>query len=125
MKKTVLFFSILGIITSNAFAVDFNEITDLTPFQQNKLIQIQKSYDFENDSLNARIIEYTNKIEMVENDRDKTKEQKSLLKSAYERNLETLRLQQKRLEQNTSLQIKNLLNDEQYIQYKNMQSIVR
>ena len=123
MKKTVLFFCFAGIITSNAYAVNFEGITDITPAQENKLVQIQKGYDIENNSLNARITEYTKKIELVKNDTEKTPEQVSLLTGAYERNLDTLKIQQKRLEQITNSQIKTVLNEEQYIQYKNLTEI--
>ena len=123
MKKTTLLLGIIAILASSAsvFAEGFDSLENITPAQKQKLTQIQYNYKQENNSLEMRIMDYNNKIAQVKNDKDKTPEQVSLLTSAYERNLSTLKTQQKILEQKTDAMYKSVLTPEQYNQYKAQQ----
>lgn len=123
MKKTTLLLGIITILASSAsvFAEGFDSLENITPAQKQKLTQIQYNYKQENNSLEMRIMDYNNKIAQVKNDKDKTPEQVSLLTSAYERNLSTLKTQQKILEQKTDAMYKSVLTPEQYNQYKAQQ----
>ena len=123
MKKTTLLLGIIAILASSAsvFAYGFDSLENITPAQKQKLTQIQYNYKQENNSLEMRIMDYNNKIAQVKNDKDKTPEQVSLLTSAYERNLSTLKTQQKILEQKTDAMYKSVLTPEQYNQYKAQQ----
>ena len=123
MKRTAIligiatFFAFSGVV----FAEGFDSLEGLTPAQMQKLTQIQYNFKQENNSLEMRIMDYNNKIAQVKNDKDKTPEQVSLLTSAYERNLSTLKTQQKILEQKTDAMYKSVLTPEQYNQYKAQQ----
>ena len=66
-------------------------------------------------------VKWCNTFAQVKNDKDKTPEQVLLLTSAYERNLSTLKTQQKVLEQKTDAMYKSVLTPEQYNQYKAQQ----
>lgn len=117
MKK--LIFTILSLFFSMnfVFAASFDEIEGLTPVQKQKLSNINFEFEQKNNSLNLRLNEYSDKIEMVKNDTDKTEAQKSLLVGAYERNIETLKSQQKLLKQEVDNLYKSVLTEEQYIKY--------
>ena len=123
MKKTTLFLGIIALLASSVsvFAEGFDSLENITSAQKQKLTQIQYNYKQENNSLEMRIMDYNNKIAQVKNDKDKTPEQVSLLTSAYERNLSTLKTQQKILEQKTDAMYKSVLTPEQYNQYKAQQ----
>lgn len=123
MKKTTLFLGIIALLASSVsvFAEGFDSLENITSAQKQKLTQIQYNYKQENNSLEMRIMDYNNKIAQVKNDPDKTPEQVTLLTSAYERNLSTLKTQQKILEQKTDAMYKSILTPEQYNQYKAQQ----
>lgn len=123
MKKTTLFLGIIALLASSVsvFAEGFDSLENITSAQKQKLTQIQYNYKQENNSLEMRIMDYNNKIAQVKNDKDKTPEQVLLLTSAYERNLSTLKTQQKVLEQKTDAMYKSVLTPEQYNQYKAQQ----
>ncbi|MBQ9245258.1 hypothetical protein IJ182_03215 [bacterium] len=127
MKKIFTILSIIGIISTYniVYADAFDEITGITPVQKQKLNQIQYDYNQKSTALDARINEYTNKMNLVEKDTDKTPEQISLLKGAYERNLTTLKAQQKVLKKETDTLYKNILTEEQYKQYITNQTNVQ
>lgn len=123
MKKTALLLGIVAILASSnvVFAEGFDALEGITPAQMQKLTQIQHNFKQENNSLEMRIMEYNNKIAQIKNDVDKTPEQISLLTGAYERNLSTLKTQQKILEQKTDALYKSVMTIEQYNQYKAQQ----
>ncbi len=117
MKKIILILSLL--ISMNFVLADsFDEIEGLTLPQKQKLTNIQFEFNQKNNNLNARIDEYTKKMDAVKNDEDKTEAQKSLLTGAYERNLETLKAQQRMLLTETENLYKSVLTEEQYKIYK-------
>ncbi len=123
MKKTTLLLGVMAILASSGivFAEGFDSLDGITPVQMQKLTKIQYNFKQENNSLEMRIMDYNNKIAQVKNDPDKTPEQVTLLTSAYERNLSTLKTQQKILEQKTDAMYKSILTPEQYNQYKAQQ----
>ena len=123
MKKTTLLFGVMAVLASSGivFAEGFDSLDGITPVQMQKLTKIQYNFKQENNSLEMRIMDYNNKIAQVKNDPDKTPEQVTLLTSAYERNLSTLKTQQKILEQKTDAMYKSILTPEQYNQYKAQQ----
>ena len=119
MKKIVLMLLSVGLIGNIAMALNFDEIEGITPVQKQQLTQIQFNYEQKNNALDSRIKEYTKKMELVQADEDKTDAQKSLLAGAYERNLETLKAQQKILEQETNNLYMSILTEAQFNQLKN------
>ncbi len=123
MKKTTLLLGVMAVLASSGivFAEGFDSLDGITPVQMQKLTKIQYNFKQENNSLEMRIMDYNNKIAQVKNDPDKTPEQVTLLTSAYERNLSTLKTQQKILEQKTDAMYKSILTPEQYNQYKAQQ----
>lgn len=123
MKKSFLILSIMCLaLTSNiVFADNFDNLQNITPVQKQKLTQIQFSFKEENNALDMRIMEYNNKLNQLKTSTDKSPEQISLLTAAYERNLSTLKEQQKQLEQKTDALYKSVMTPEQYSQYKTQQ----
>jgi len=123
MKKFALFTLVICILGSVniVFAGTFDSLQGLTDDQMQQLTKIQNTFKQENNSLEMRIMEYNNKMARIMNDKEKTPEQVSLLAGAYERNLSTLKTQQKLLEQQTDMLYKSVLTDEQYKQYKAQQ----
>ena len=81
-------------------------------------MRIKFEFTQKNNALNARISDYDNKISRIEQDTEKTPEQISLLKDAYERSLKTLQEKQKILERETDEQYKSVFTESQYLQYK-------
>ncbi len=122
MKKVILMLLTIGFINSSVIAISFDEIADITPAQKQQLTQVQFNYEQKNNALDSRIKEYTNKMELVQKDEDKTEAQKTLLAGAYERNLETLKAQQKILEQETDNLYKSILTEAQFNQFKNTET---
>lgn len=110
-------------------AVCFAECSDLTctitPAEQVRLNQIQYNYNQKNDVIEKRITEYTNKIDIVANDVNKTEAQKALLIGAYERNIETINAQKRQLEMETDALYKSVLGDEKYNIYKAQQKDIQ
>ncbi len=123
MKKIKLFTAFLALLlTSNVvFAEMFDNLEGLTADQKQRLTNIYQGYKQENNELEMKIMDYTNKINRVKQDPDKSPEQVSLLTSAFERNIETYKSQQKLLEKTLNEQYKNVMTPEQYSQYANQQ----
>ncbi len=124
MNKLLFITGLSGIlfIANTVFAEDINTVDVITPAEAMKINQIQYNYNQHNNVLEMRITEYTNKIELIKNDINKSDAQKSLLISAYERNIETLKLQQKQLEKEANNSYKALLGEEKYNIFKNQQN---
>ena len=123
MKKSALLICLFTFVccSNMAFSQGFETLENITPVQLQKLSQIQHNFSQENNALETKIMDYTNKINQVKNDVDKTKEQVSLLTGAYERNLSTLKAQQKLLQQQTDALYKSVLTPEQYNDYRAQQ----
>ena len=119
MKKIALLLMIFafGAVSNSAFAEMFDNLENLTLEQKLKLTNIYQEYKLENDQLENRIMQYTNKINSLKNDPDKTPEQVSLLTGAYERNVQTLKSQQRLLEKTTDELYKLNMSAEQYQQF--------
>ena len=63
-------------------------------------------------------MDFTNKINQIKNDSEKTSEQILLLTGAYERNLTALKAQQQQLKNQSEEFYKSVLTEEQYKQYQ-------
>ena len=117
MKKIVLSLVAVGLLSGAAFADLFDNLSNISPEQMEQLTQIHNTYKQENDDMENKIMEYTNKLTQIQLSNDKTAEQKALLSSAYERNLMVLQVQIDQLKANTDAAYKQILTDEQYKEY--------
>ncbi len=123
MKKLLTLFSSICILSmvSAAYADIFDNLQNLSPEQKSQLTRIYQKYKFENNNYETKIMEYTDKLSKVKEDTEKTPEQLSVLTGAYERNLATLKAQQKKLEEETESLYQTVMTQEQYKQYKEQQ----
>ncbi len=123
MKKFVFLFGVMFAFTAfNAVIADgFDALEGLSANQKQELTEIQSNYKKQNDSLDNKIMEYNNKLDQIKNDKEKTPSQISLLSAAYERNLETLKAQQKQLKQETDASYKSIMTEDQFKQYQAQQ----
>lgn len=124
IKINILVCGIIGLfLISDISYAETSDLTyTITPAEQMKLNQIQYNYKQRNDVIEKRIAEYTNKIDIITNDANKTDAQKALLIGAYERNIDTITAQKKQLEQETENLYKSVLGDEKYNIYKSQQA---
>ena len=118
MKRFTFLIAVLLIFSASnvVFAEMFDNLNGLSAEQKVKLTNIYQQYKLENNKLEDRIMEYNNKINYLQNDKEKTPEQASLLIGAYERNVETLKSQQRVLEKNTDELYKQNMTPEQFEQ---------
>ncbi len=119
MKRMSFLIAVLLIFSASniVFAEMFDNLNGLSAEQKVKLTNIYQQYKIENNKLEDRIMEYNNKINYLKNDNDKTQEQISLLVGAYERNVETLKSQQRILQKNTDELYRQNMTPEQFEQY--------
>ena len=120
MKKINLMFVLFFLLSSFNFAsaIDVEKITDLTPEQKTKIAEIQSNYTKEYNDNETKIMDYTNKLNQIKTDTDKTPEQISILSGAYERNLIAIKARQQQLKNETEETYKSILTEEQYKQYQ-------
>ena len=116
MRK-ILLFVFMFFISIPVFAQDFSYLDDLSAVQKQKLTQIYHSYKQENQSLEMRIMDYQEKLKKLESIQDKKVEQIDLLKSAYERNIKTLAVQQELLKSKTERMYETVMTPNQYKQH--------
>lgn len=123
MKKFLLTLSIVGIIASVniAMAESFDTLQNLTPVQKQKLTQIQFNYKSQIDALDNRIMDYKNKLAKAQADVTKSKEQKALITSSYQRNIQTLETQKAQLEEAMKNSYKSVMTAEQFREYSSQQ----
>ena len=123
MKKILLTLSIVGIIASVniAMAESFDSLQNLTPVQKQKLTQIQFNYKSQIDALDNRIMDYKNKLAKAQADVTKSKEQKALITSSYQRNIQTLETQKAQLEEAMKNSYKSVMTAEQFREYSSQQ----
>ncbi|MCD7740073.1 MAG: hypothetical protein LUH11_01835 [Candidatus Gastranaerophilales bacterium] len=123
MKKIALLLGFMFVFCSSSvvFAGDFDSLEGLSDTQKQKLTEIQLNYKQQNDSLENQIMDYNNKLQQVKNDKEKTPSQISLISSAYERNIETLKTRQEQLKQETDASYKTIMTEEQFKQYQAQQ----
>ena len=123
MKKFLLALSIVGIIGSAniVMAESFDSLKNLTPVQKQKLSQIQFNYKAQLDELDNRIMDYQNKLARAKADITKSQEQKALITSAYERNIQTLQTQKSQIEDAMKASYKSVMTPEQFKQYSTQQ----
>ena len=101
-----------------AFAIDLEKISNLTPDQKVKIAEFQSNYVKQYNDNETKIMDYTNKVNQIKSDNEKSPEQISLLSSAYERNLTALKAQQQQLKNQSENFYKSVLTEEQYKQYQ-------
>lgn len=126
MKKTGFILTLLLLFSSfgTVFAQDFDNISDLTQDQKDKLAEIQANYKKEYNTNESKIMEYTNKLNQIKTETDKTPEQITILTGAYERNLIAIKASQQQLKQKTEELYKSVLTETQYKQYQLQQNQV-
>lgn len=119
MKKILLVIMVALFFNLNSvFAQDFDNLEGITPAQKQKLSQIHFRYKNEYNSIEQNIIEYNSKLAKLSQETDKSPSDIAMLKSAYERNLKTLKAQQEKLDIDIDELYKSILTEEQYKQYK-------
>lgn len=119
MKKSFIILSAIMILSSlSVSAGEFDSLDGITPAQKQKLSQIHFNYKTENNALEQKIIQYNNQIYNLKNSAGKTQEEINTLTKAYERNITTLKEEQKQLEENTNILYKEVLTEEQFKQYE-------
>ena len=123
MKKILISLSVLLIssLSSQVLAEEFSYLSDLTPVQKQKLSRIYHSYKQENNSLEMRISSYKDKLNKLNANTEMPKEQVNMLKTAYERNLSTLSVQQEELKKQTEELYKSVMSAKQYQQHQAQQ----
>lgn len=125
MKKNLLILTLCAFIAAgSAFAADINSLEGLTPAQKQKISQIQHQFKIQNDAIEQKIITYNSKISEVKNDVNKSTAEADILTSAYQKNIDTLKLEQKKLEESTDASYKTVLTEEQYKSLKEQQTNV-
>ena len=119
MKKSVISLTVLSILfaANIAMADSFDNLSNLTPVQKQKLNQIQFNYKQEYNSLETRIMDYQSKLAQVENATDKSTQEKALIKSTYERNIATLKAQQNAVKANAEKMYQTVMTPAQFQQY--------
>ncbi len=122
MKKNLLVFTFTALfLISSAFALDVNSLENLTPVQKQKISQVQHKYKVENDAIEQKIITYNSKIAEIKKDVTKSPSEIDMLTSAYQKNIDTLKTEQKNLEETTDSSYKTILTEEQYNSWKTQQ----
>ena len=124
MKKSIISLTVLSILvaTNAVMAEGFDNLTNLTPVQKQKLNQIQFSYKQDYNSLETRIMDYKSKLAQVDTAADKTAQEKALIKSTYERNIATLKAQQNAVKANAEKMYQTILTPAQFQQYSLQES---
>ena len=116
MKKIFVLIFMISLATP-AFSQVFSYLDDLSAVQKQKLSQIYHSYKQENNSLEMRIMDYQTKLNKLETLQDRSAEQINLLKTAYERNIKTLAVQQELLKSKTERMYEAVMTPNQYKQH--------
>ena len=104
MKKLNLLLALLLIFSSFnfAFAIDLEKISNLTDDQKTKIAAFQTGYVKQYNDNETKIMDFTNKINQIKNDR----------------NLTALKAQQQQLKNQSEEFYKSVLTEEQYKQYQ-------
>lgn len=119
MKKSVITLTALSILFASniAMAEGFDNISNLTPVQKQKLNQIHFNYKQENNALETKIMNYESKLAEVKNDANKSAQEKALIISTYERNISTLKAQQNAVKSNAEKLYQTVMTPAQYQQH--------
>ncbi len=121
MKKSLIVLTALLLMnTAVISADDFSGIDGITANQRQQLSRIHFKYKTENNNLEQKIIEYNSLIHNLKNSAGlgKSPEDIAKLTESYQKNIDTLKEEQKKLEDETNLLYKAVLTEEQYKQYK-------
>ena len=124
MKKAILSLTVLSILFSAnvVMAEGFDNLTNLTPVQKQKLNQIHFNYKQEYNSLESRIMGYQSKLAQVQTATDKTAQEKALIQATYEKNIATLKAQQKAVKANAEKMYQTIMTPAQFQQYSMQES---
>ena len=119
MRKSVTTLTVLSILFATNFvmAEGFDNLTNLTPVQKQKLNQIQFNYKQDYNSLETRIMGYQSKLAQLQNATDKSAQEKALIKATYEKNIATLKAQQKAVKDNAEKMYQTILTPAQFQEY--------
>lgn len=122
MKKSIISLTILSalFVANAALADGFDNLTNLTAAQKQKLNQIQFNYKQEYNALETKIMGYESQLKQVENDINKSAQEKALIKATYEKNIATLKAQQNIVKSNANKMYQTVMTPAQFQQY-NMQ----
>ncbi len=123
MKKYSLILALSFLLSSIniCYAINIENISNLTPEQKTKIAEIQTAYTKEYNENETKIMDYTNKLNQIKADTEKTADQISILAGAYERNLIAIKARQQQLKNETEEQYHALLTEEQYKEYQMQQ----
>lgn len=119
MKKNFIVLSaILLFASNNVFADSFDNLSNLTTAQKEQLTQIHDAYKQENNAIETKIMEFNSKIAKIQKETDKSASDISVLTSAYQRNVDSLKAKQQKLAKQLDEDYKAVLSEEQYRQYE-------
>ncbi len=121
MKKSLIVLTALLLMNSTVvWADDFSGIDGITADQRQKLSRIHFKYKTENNNLEQKIIEYNSMIINLKNSSGDNKSPSDIAKltEAYQKNIDTLKEEQKKLEEETKSLYKAVFTEEQYKQYE-------
>ena len=136
MKKSLIVLTALLLMNSTVvWADDFSGIDGITADQRQKLSRIHFKYKTENNNLEQKIIEYNSMIINLKNSSilsplinscllknssgdNKSPSDIAKLTEAYQKNIDTLKEEQKKLEEETKSLYKAVFTEEQYKQYE-------
>ena len=119
MRKAIISLTVLSVLFSAniVMAEGFDNISNLTPVQKQKLNQIHFNYKQEYNSLETRIMGYESKLAQIQNDATKSVQEKALVKSTYEKNISTLKAQQNAVKANAEKMYQTVMTPAQFQQY--------
>ena len=116
MKKSLIVLTALLLMNSTVvWADDFSGIDGITADQRQKLSRIHFKYKTENNNLEQKIIEYNSMIINLKNSSGDNKSPSDIAKltEAYQKNIDTLKEEQKKLEEETKSLYKAVFTEEQ------------
>ena len=119
MKKYFAFIIVcLFLLSNRAFAEVFDNISNLTETQKEQLTKVHDNYKEENNKIETQIMDFNSKLLKIKAEKDKTDSDIQILTSAYQRNIDSLKEQQKELTKKFNEDYKSILTEEQYKQYE-------
>ncbi len=123
MKKNLLSFLLLSafLFSGAVFAEMFDNLRNITPIQKQQLSNTYFEYKQRNNDLENKLSQYQSKLNQLQDEKDKTPTDISLLRSAYERNISVLKSQQAQLKKETDEKYKSIMTLEQYQEYQAQQ----
>jgi len=119
MKRILTSIFILTfLISGSAFADMFDNLSNLSPAQKEQLTEAYNNYKKLNNEIETQIMSYNSKMAQVQKETDKTASDIQILVSAYQRNIESLKAEQERLDKHLEDSYKSIMTQEQFGQYQ-------